>query len=141
MTGITHLYSSGGVIYHDGKVLAIKWLSKDCIEFPKGTIEPGETTWQACIREVREETGYSTKIIQPLGEVTFEYDQSGQRYRKTVSNYLLELTESTEIPTPNREPGEDFTNVWLSPSEAATQLTFESGRDTLGRALAFDNAS
>lgn len=45
-------YSAGGVIFHDGKVLTIRWLSKDSTEFPKGTIEPGESEEQACVREV-----------------------------------------------------------------------------------------
>ena len=124
---------SGGVIYHDGKVLTIKWLSRNTIEFPKGTMEEGETKEATCIREVFEETGYKTKIIKSLGKVVFEFDHDDNHYNKTVHQYLLELASSNE-PTPQREEHEDFEDLWLTLKEAAEQLTFNSDIEVLNRA-------
>lgn len=130
-------YSAGGVIYRNGKVLTIKWLSKDSIEFPKGTIEDGESPEQACIREVFEETGYKTRIIRPLTVSTFEYDwgDTKEHHVKTVHYYLLELINSDE-PAPRREGHEDFDNLWLTPEEAFRQLTFSDAREVLEKVVA-----
>lgn len=128
-------HSAGGVIYKNGKVLTIKWLSKDSIEFPKGTIEPNERIEDTAIREVAEETGYKTRIIIPLGNVTFEYDwDDGKHYRKTVEYFLMEPLDDSE-PVPNREDSEDFENNWLTFAEAEKMLTFDDGREILARAI------
>jgi len=127
-------YSAGGIVYSAGKVLTIKWLSKDWIEFPKGTIEPNETKEETSIREVFEETGYKTKIIKPLGEVTFEFDWSnGKHYKKTVYQYLSKLVDDSE-PTPNREDNEDYENIWMTIEDANKQLTYDSDRNFLLKA-------
>lgn len=124
---------AGGVIYHDGKVLTIKWLSRSSTEFPKGTMEKGETKESTCIREVFEETGYKTRIIQSLGKVVFEFDwEDGNHYNKTVYQYLLELADNNE-PTPQREEHEDFEDLWLTLEEAKNQLTFGSDIEVLDR--------
>ena len=129
-------YSAGGVIVNGDQVLTIKWLSKDSIEFPKGTIEHGETHEQTAIREVGEETGYQTKIIQSLGDTTFEYDwTNGYHYRKTVYYFLMELANNDE-PVPNREDSEDFENNWLTFEQAAELLTHDDSKEVLSRAVA-----
>ena len=128
-------FSAGGVVYDKGKVLVINWLSKKWIEFPKGTIEPGEAIENTAVREVEEETGYKTKIVAPLGDVTFEFDWTdGKHYRKTVSHFLLELANDDE-PIPNREENEDYENIWLTPEEASVQLTFDTDKEILKRAM------
>jgi len=130
-------FSAGGVVYSAGKVLTIKWISKNWIEFSKGKIELNESKEEACIREVMEETGYRTNIIEPLGDVTFEFDWSdGKRYRKTVYHYLLELADDSE-PTPKREENEDYENIWLTPQEANEQLSFDTDKEILQRAMKF----
>lgn len=126
-------FSAGGVIYENGKILTIKWLSRNTIGFPKGTIEAGETHEQTCIREVFEETGYKTKIIKSLDDISFEYVwDDGLRYFKTVYFFLLKLIDDGE-PTPNREDGEDFENLWLDIDKADDYLSFETSREILKR--------
>ena len=77
--------SAGGIVYADGKVLAIRAIPQNVILFPKGTIEADETPEQTAIREVFEETGYKTIIKAPLGSITYEFDEEdGKHYHKTV---------------------------------------------------------
>lgn len=129
--------SAGGIVYSDGKILAIRAIPQDEVLFPKGTIEEGETPEQTAVREVLEETGYKTKIKAPLGSITYEFDEEdGKHYRKTVYHYLLELEDPTLEPTPNRMEDEDFENVWLTPEEAVEQLTHDDSKALLAKALA-----
>ena len=133
MSDTIYRVCAGGVIYHDGKVLTIKWLSRSTIEFPKGTMEVGETKEATCLREIFEETGYKTRIVQSLGKVVFEFDwEDGHHYNKTVHQYLLELIDDNE-PTPHREEHEDFEDLWLTLEEAEKQLTFGSDVEVLNR--------
>ena len=128
-------FSAGGIVYSEGKVLTIKWLSKNWIEFPKGTIEKNETKEDACIREVLEETGYKTSIIQSLGDVTFEFDWSdGKHYKKTVYSYLLKLADDNE-PMPNREDNEDYENTWMTIDEANKRLTYDTDKEFLQKVI------
>ena len=135
MGKVIQKYAAGGVVYHKGKVLTIKHLVRNSVEFPKGHIENNETKEQTALREVFEETGYKAKIIKPLGDITFEYDwDDGKRYRKTVYYYLMDLADDNP-PIPNREAGEDFENLWLIPTEAKQLLTHEDSKEILTRTV------
>lgn len=130
-------FSSGGVIYHEGKVLTLYHRVKKTIEFPKGGIEPGETKEEACLREVYEETGYKTQIIQRLKPSTFEFDHGDDKkhYKKTVYNYLLEIIDLNKEPTPQRLPTEQYDNLWLTTDDALTKLTYDNAVVTLQEVL------
>ncbi|MDQ1694960.1 MAG: hypothetical protein QOJ03_313 [Frankiaceae bacterium] len=56
---------------------------------PKGHVEAGETTEDAAIREVAEETGISGRVVAPLGTIDFWFVADGRRIHKTVHHYLL----------------------------------------------------
>ena len=127
--------SAGGVVYNNGKYLTIKWISEGTVELPKGTIEPGETPEQACVREVREETGYSVCIVAPLTISNFTFDwHDGRTINKTVHYFLLERVDNLE-PTPNREDNEDFENVWMSADEAYSALSFDDAKVAFKKAI------
>ncbi|MES2630812.1 MAG: NUDIX domain-containing protein [Patescibacteria group bacterium] len=131
----THKLSAGGVVVHDNKVLSIKWLSKNSISFPKGTVDDGESVQQTALREVKEETGYDVTILDELGDITYEFDWiDGNHYEKTVTFFLMKLAND-DAPQTNLQPGEDFENIWLSVDETMNQLTFDHSRDILLRAL------
>jgi len=130
-----HKVSAGGVVIKDGKVLTIKWLSMNTVEFPKGTIESGESVPDTAIREVKEETGYDVEIIDDLGDITYEVNwKDVEHYIKTVTFFLMRLAND-DRPVPNLQDGEDYENNWLSIDEAKLQLSHDDSREILDRAL------
>ncbi|MGA4721095.1 NUDIX hydrolase [Fictibacillus nanhaiensis] len=65
-----------GVVVREGEILLVKQKVKrgDIVwNFPGGGVETGETYEQACIREVKEETGYHVNIIKSLIEKEGKY--------------------------------------------------------------------
>ena len=59
---------------------------------PKGHVEPGETTEDAAIREVAEETGITGRVLASLGTIDFWFVADGRRIHKTVHHFLLMAT-------------------------------------------------
>ena len=62
---------SCGIVNKDDKILMVKRCKKEgdlSWVFPGGKIEDGETSDEACIREVYEETGVNVSIISLIGE-------------------------------------------------------------------------
>ncbi len=60
-----------GIVNKDDKVLMVKRAKKEgdlLWVFPGGKVELGETSEQACIREVFEESGLNVSIIGLIGE-------------------------------------------------------------------------
>ncbi|MBI5640508.1 MAG: NUDIX hydrolase [Nitrospirae bacterium] len=90
--------SSGGVIFrHEGDLVEVALVSVKGGRFwclPKGLIDKGETPEITAVREVREESGLSGKIIDKLGEITYWYyiQSDNTKCRKTVHFYLMEYT-------------------------------------------------
>jgi 8-oxo-dGTP diphosphatase len=69
---------SQAVIIQDRKVLMVRQHVQrgDIVwNFPGGRIEEGETPEEACVREVKEETGYEVRIVTKLhfGENKYTY--------------------------------------------------------------------
>ncbi|WNB91030.1 NUDIX hydrolase [Bacillus sp. NEB1478] len=112
---------SQGVIVRNNQLLLVKQKVKrgDIVwNFPGGGVESAETCEQACVREVREETGYNVKIINLLfkngskhsylcevvsGELTIEEDEDildvrwvdlyDDSYFDDVSTPIIELVK------------------------------------------------
>lgn len=97
---------------------------------PKGTPNPGETLEQTALREVREETGLTVRILSPLDAIKYTFVQRGTRIHKTVHYFMME-------PTGGGLEGHDreFEEVrWVSFDEAANLLSFETERSLVGLA-------
>ena len=130
-------HSAGGIIINDGKVLVINWTTKPYVCFPKGHIEQNETSEQAAIRELKEETGYDVRIRRKLGS-WMQFIKEGEKTRcKEVDYYLLALANNN-APKPRREEREKFVNKWLTPEEAMATLSFQDSKDALAMALALN---
>lgn len=129
-----HHHSAGGVVINDDKVLTISWTDRNYVCFPKGHLEEGETSEQAAVREVLEETGYKVKIIDTLMGSTYEYEENGVRHSKVVDYYLMKLVDQRALSTA-REDGENFENVWMGFEDALSRLTFDDARSILREAV------
>jgi len=89
---------------------------------PKGHLEQNETSEQAAIREVFEETGLEAEIIQHLGEVNYQFILDGAKISKTVHVYLMQQTggELSFDKDPHKEASE---LEWVQVSELLARLS------------------
>jgi 8-oxo-dGTP pyrophosphatase MutT (NUDIX family) len=94
---------------------------------PKGHIEGDETNEQAALREVFEETGLEAKIVQHLGEVSYQFIQSGAKISKTVHVYLMQQTggKLSFEHDPHKEASE---LEWVRVSDLLTRLSHSNER-------------
>ncbi len=79
-----HGVSAGALIGRLDRRGRLRW------SLPKGHVEVGETTEQAAIREVAEETGISGRITARLGSVEYTFTADGRRIHKRVHHFLME---------------------------------------------------
>lgn len=101
------------------------------IRLPKGHIEANETSKQAALREVREETGLPTlRIMADLGHQVVEFTWQGSHYVRDEHYYLM-----SNHPGAQPEPPESqFERLWLTWEGALERLTFEAEREWVRRA-------
>lgn len=94
---------------------------------PKGHLEPGESTEEAAIREVQEETGILGRVVGKLGVIDFWFVAEGTRVHKTVHHFLLEA-ESGELSDADIEVDEV---AWVPLDELGDRLAYETERKLL----------
>ncbi|XMB86664.1 NUDIX domain-containing protein [Mycoplasmatota bacterium WC44] len=112
-----------GIAIKDNEVLMVYIKKDDTYSFPGGGVEFGESFEEACIREMREETGArGTEIISEFGYVD-EYRDSKYHTDKAfnmISYYYLckisDLNGNIKLEDYERELG--FEAVWIDISEA-----------------------
>ncbi len=131
---VKHYRAAGGVVMHpSGKVLVLWRPARGEVRLPKGHIDAGETAQAAALREVGEESGFvALRVLAPLGvqEVHFTYQE--QDYVRE-ERYFLMLREGSL--TPDQPPEAQFQPRWLPWDEALRQLSYESEREWVRRAL------
>src|SRR5215211_6320574 len=95
-------------------------------QLPKGIVDPGETTEVTAVREVREEAGVETDLIDLIETVQYWYQrvQHGKRirYHKYVHFFLLQY-RSGDVANHDHEVAE---SRWVSVGEAIEKLAFKS---------------
>lgn len=128
--------SSGGVIFRitgdqfEVALVSVKGGREWCL--PKGVIDKGETPEIAAVREVREETGLSGRIIAKLGDISYWYyiKRDNAKCRKTVHFYLIEyLSGST-----SEHDREVDDAQWISLVRALQIISFKGDRSILEKA-------
>lgn len=129
-------FSAGGVVVREGECVVIVPTRRAAdgskvLALPKGHPEDGESAAEAALREVREEAGVDTRLVEKLGDVRYWYMRDGRRIAKVVSFFLLEYV-SGEVADHDREVQDAR---WLALERAARELTYKGERDMASRAL------
>ncbi len=123
-------FSAGGLVFdEDGRVLLIRardLRNRPVWTLPKGTLTTGETSADAALREVREETGWRCELVRQLEAVTYWFQRDGERVRKTVRWYLMRPLE--KVGEHDHEVDEV---AWVSREEALARLRYDSDRRLL----------
>lgn len=108
------LEAAGGLVYNEkGEILTI--YRRGSWDLPKGKIDPGETPFQAGIREVREETGLNHLELGPELHITYHTYRlkNGKRVLKKTYWYRMDTAESNLVPQSEEDIEEA---VWQDPS-------------------------
>jgi 8-oxo-dGTP pyrophosphatase MutT (NUDIX family) len=123
-------FSAGGlVVDDDGRVLLIR--ARDLRDqpvwtLPKGALKPGESSKDAALREVQEETGYRCEIVREIAPVTYWFQRGGRRIRKTVRWYLMRPV--AKVGEHDHEVDEV---LWTDRADADARLRYDSDRRLL----------
>jgi 8-oxo-dGTP pyrophosphatase MutT (NUDIX family) len=127
--------SAGGVVYRQAEnglqVLICKSSGYHRWVLPKGLVDEGETYEQAAVREVREETGVTARLLTTLGEPEkYVYSRAGMRIFKRVY-YFLMTYESGDISQHDYEM-EDVR--WATFEDADQLLAYDGAKSMVRRA-------
>lgn len=103
-------------------------------QLPKGTVDKGEKTETAAMREVREEAGIETEMVGLIDKVEYWYfaTERGERVRfhKFVYFYLLRYTAG-DVRDHDHEVNEAR---WFEIRRAEEILAFRNEREMVARA-------
>jgi 8-oxo-dGTP pyrophosphatase MutT (NUDIX family) len=94
---------------------------------PKGHLEGSETIEQAALREVEEETGLKTEIIESLGSIHYEFSTPTSIIAKTVHHFLMKQTGG-ELTIENDPDREAVDIRWVNIDLLHAELTHENER-------------
>ena len=123
-------FSAGGLVVDEtGHVLLIRardLRNRPVWTLPKGTLISGETSADAALREVREETGWRCELVRELEAVTYWFQRDGDRVRKTVRWYLMRPLE--KVGEHDHEVDEV---AWTTRDDALSRLRYDSDRRLL----------
>lgn len=125
-------FSAGGIVFNNkGQVLLTKHSQNKHWGFPKGLIDPGQTSQEAALREVKEEGGVEAEIVGKVGYSKYVYTFEGEKIFKVVTYFLMKYKSGN----PKDHDWEVEEAGWFTPDEALKQLTFSQDKDLLRIAL------
>jgi 8-oxo-dGTP pyrophosphatase MutT (NUDIX family) len=130
--------SAGGVVVRDEQVVVIVPTRRasngsKVLALPKGHIDPGETSLQAAVREVREETGIVGEPVTELGETRYWYRRDGRTIPKSVSFYLFRYIEGDTAD----HDDEVEEARWIALEDAQRELSHVAEREMVARAAQY----
>ena len=140
MTSKESYLAAGGVLLRevDELILLLQRTGRSELRLPKGHVEVGETTEQAAVREVREETNYAdVVIIADLGSLTHTFYNVARdtEVTRTEVYFLMRLASEKYYAGP-KFAHENFQRRWVKPAEAEQLLTYDVEREFVRRARA-----
>jgi 8-oxo-dGTP pyrophosphatase MutT (NUDIX family) len=127
--------SAGGVVFRIQEGAPRFLLIRDSYAnwgFPKGHVERGESTEDAALREVREETGlHELSSCGLIDTIDWYFRFRGRLIHKSCHFYLMETTESDTAP----QRAEGITACqWVTYGEAHEAVSYANAREVLRRA-------
>jgi 8-oxo-dGTP pyrophosphatase MutT (NUDIX family) len=118
---MNRVHAAGGVVLRDGRVAVVHRPRYDDWSLPKGKLDPGESSEEAALREVEEETGLRCRLVRELP--TVEYDVRGRL--KVVRYWAMEVVDETPFV-----PNDEVDQVrWVEPQEALALLSYDRDRE------------
>jgi len=129
-------WSSGGVVARRVEDSIHLLLIRDAYGkwgLPKGHIEAGETTEEAALREVNEETGLSRIELGPsLGTIDWRFKRKGDVVHKHCGYFLMTSSEGDTTP----QVSEGITECgWFPAGEAIAMVGYDNARGIVERAV------
>ncbi len=124
---------SGGsqVLNSRGQVLLTKHSQNKHWSFPKGLIDPGQTSEEAALREVKEEGGVEAEILEKIGYSKYVYTLKEEKIFKVVTYFLMKYVSGD----PKDHDWEVEEAGWYEPEAALKQLSFSQDKILLRKAL------
>lgn len=129
-------FSAGGIVVKKERGRLRVLLIKDGYgkwTWPKGNIGKGESTEDAALREIQEETGLKKlRIIEKLDRINYFYRLHGALIYKTVYLFLMAAKgrEKFKIQT-----SEIRNAKWFTPEEALETVAYKGSKETLRKAI------
>ena len=102
---------------------------------PKGQIDRGESSEQAALREVAEETGVRGSSLGKLGDTRYWFNWDGEKVFKVVSFFLVRYEGGRLGDIPEAFRHEVAEARWLPLSEAPSLLAYRGEREMAEKAL------
>jgi 8-oxo-dGTP pyrophosphatase MutT (NUDIX family) len=132
---VEHHHSAGGLVVRDGEILLISTREGKRWQLPKGHLEPGETSEQAAVRETREETGVTGRVVATLPPVEYWFNERGVRIHKRVDYYLLAYVMGDAADYDRKEVSGA---AWFGWQDGLARLTFANERKVVEAARALE---
>lgn len=130
-------FSAGGIVFNEkGQVLLIQNSSMRegrtlYWGFPKGHIEGKESSKEAALREVSEETGIEVEVLDKVGDSKYVFGKGEERVFKIVVIYLMR-SRGGQL---KHQSSELLDARWVEPNEALKTLSFQNDKKLLEKSL------
>jgi 8-oxo-dGTP pyrophosphatase MutT (NUDIX family) len=129
-------FSAGGLAVRRMRgrpyIAAVRVKGGTVLALPKGHIEAGESGAEAAVREVREEAGIDSRLVEKLGDIRYWYTREGNRVLKVVSFFLLAYRSGS---VRDYQRSEVDGAEWVALDEAPRRLEYRGERQMAELAL------